>query len=166
LQTGALIAVCKDDELKQRLDTLKETLSEGMDSIRDSIHDLHDESVDLFSEANTLVKGFSFCGISLDYDVESNPERNVKYALLAVMKEALSNIIRHSDATQADITLREHPAFYQLVVHDNGHKKPPKGDGIGLKNIVHRVEALDGRVNISSDNGFTVFVTIPKESIA
>ncbi len=163
LQTGALMATCHDDALKKRLGTLKDTLAEGMDSIRDSIHDLHDDAVDLFAEVKSLVTGFVFCDISLDYDVDSSPPKAAKYALLTVIKEALSNIIRHSNATRASVTIREHPAFYQLIVRDNGTKKTPSGDGIGLKNIAQRVQGLRGQVNISSDNGFTVFVTIPKE---
>lgn len=163
LQTGALMATCQDDALKERLKTLKATLAQGMDSIRSSIHDLHDESVDLYAETKALVDGFGFCGISLDYDVDSSPPKAVKYTLLAVVKEALSNIIRHSNATHVTVTVREHPAFYQLVVRDNGNQKAPQGDGIGLKNISQRVESLNGRVNITSDGGFTVFVSIPKE---
>lgn len=166
LQTGALMATCQDEALKERLSTLKDTLSQGMDSIRSSIHDLHDESVDLYAEVKALADGFKFCELSLDYDVDSSPPKAVKYALLAVVKEALSNVIRHSDATRVNVTLREHPAFYQLVIRDNGSKKTPAGDGIGLKNIAQRVEAAGGRVNITSDDGFTVFVSIPKENKA
>jgi len=158
------MATCADDAMKPRLQTLRDTLSSGMDSIRSSVHDLHDESVDLFAEAKSLTDGFKFCEISLDYDVDSSPPQPVKYALLAVVKEALSNIMRHSDATRVTVALHEHPAFYQLVVRDNGSKAlPAGGGGIGLKNITQRVTALDGRVNISADGGFTVFVSIPKE---
>jgi signal transduction histidine kinase len=94
--------------------------------------------------------------------MDSNPEKKVKYTLLSVVREALSNIIRHSDATQVQLTLREHPALYQLIVRDNGTKKEASGDGLGLKNIAQRVEAVGGLVNIGYDNGFTVFVSMPK----
>jgi signal transduction histidine kinase len=163
LQTGALIATCKDDAMKERLNTLKTTLSEGMNSIRSSIHDLHDESIDLHTEVSSLVRGFQFCGISLEYDIGSNPDKKIKYALIAVIKEALSNIIKHSDAKTVNVSLREHPAFYQLLVKDDGSKKGTSGDGIGLKNIEQRVKGLGGTVNIGYGNGFFVFVSIPKE---
>jgi signal transduction histidine kinase len=163
LQTGALLATCKDPQLKEQLSVLNETLKSGMDSIRESIHGLHEESIDLYAEAQTLTKGFAFCPVSFDYDVEGNPDKKIKYALLAVLKEALSNIMRHSNATEVHIALREHPAMYQLVVRDNGKKFEPVGEGLGLKNIRQRVEALKGIVNISHENGFTVFVSIPKE---
>jgi signal transduction histidine kinase len=164
LQTGALMATCTNDAMKLRLQTLRDTLSSGMDSIRCSVHNLHDESVDLYAETKSLADGFKFCEISLDYDVDSSPPQPVKYALLAVIKETLSNVIRHSSATRVNVTLREHPAFYQLVVRDNGAKTSPSSEGgIGLKNITQRVTSLGGQVNISAESGFTVFVSIPKE---
>lgn len=162
LQTGALLATCGDEALKEKLRVLKDTLSTGMDSVRSSVHDLYDESIDIYSEIKRLCDGFDFCEIVLDYDMDSNPEKTVKYTLLSVAKEAFSNIMRHSDATQVRVTVREHPALYQLIIRDNGTQKNSTGDGIGLKNIAQRVETLGGIVNIGYDNGFTVFVSIPK----
>ena len=163
LQTGALMAICKDIAVYEKLDVLKSTLVQGMDSIRESIHDLYEESIDLYTEAKTLVDNFHFCEISMEYDMGGNPDKKIKYTLLAVLKETLSNIIRHSNATGVLITLREHPAFYQMIIKDNGTKKSASSEGIGLKNITQRVESLKGIVNIGFDNGFTVFVSIPKE---
>ena len=39
----------------------------------------------------------------------------IKYCFAAIIKEALSNVIKHSNATAVKIVLREHPALYQLV---------------------------------------------------
>ncbi len=162
LQTGALMAVCPDEKTKTLLSTLKETLTEGMNSVRNSIHGLYEESVDLFTEIKALTDSFDFCEIALDYDIDGNPDKNVKYALLFILREALSNVIKHSDASFVSVTLREHPALYQLVVKDNGTKKGSVGDGIGLNNIEQRAMSLGGLTNFGYENGFTVFVTIPK----
>ncbi len=163
LQTGALMAINRDDTMRSRLETLRDTLKTGMDSIRASLHDMHDEAMDLHSEVLTLVKGFTFCAITLDYGIESNPDRNSKYALIAILKEALSNVIRHSNASHVRVALREHPALYQLIISDNGSKTAPAGEGMGLKNIAQRVGALGGVVTITREGGFTVFVSLPKE---
>lgn len=162
LQTGALLALNHDEAQKDRLQTLRDTLKGGMDSIRASLHDLHDDAIDVGVEARALVGGFTFCPITLDYGIDSNPDRNAKYALIAILKEALANIIRHSNATQVRVVLREHPGFYQLIVSDNGTKQAASGEGMGLKNIEQRVGALGGVVTITREGGFTVFVSIPK----
>lgn len=163
LQIAALISKCQDESCKEGLNTLNSTLAQAMNSIRDSIHDLHDESLDLYSASRELIDNFAFCPVVLDYDIESNPDKRVKYAFIAIMKEALANIMKHSDAGQVHITLREHPALYQLMVRDNGSKRAVNEGGIGLNNIMDRVSNLGGNINISSDNGFSIFISVPRE---
>jgi Signal transduction histidine kinase len=163
LQTGALLAVSKDEQTKEGLVQIKETLSEAMDSIRNSVHDLHDEALDLQVELQTLIKNFDFCPVKFDYDVDSGLDKEVKYCFIAVVKEAFSNIIKHSNATDVSVVVREHPGLIQLVVQDNGTgTKKHDGEGIGLGNIIDRVAALSGNVNITADPGFRIFISVPK----
>ncbi len=163
LQTGALLAICRDQATREGLIQIKETLSEAMDSIRNSVHDLHDESLDLQVELQTLIKNFEFCPVKFDYDVESPLDKEVKYCFIAVVKEAFSNIIRHSRATEVAVTVREHPGLIQLVVQDNGSGGASLyGSGIGLKNITDRVAALNGNVHITAERGFRIFISVPR----
>jgi len=49
------------------------------------------------------------------------------------------------------------------VVKDNGTMSSKKDDeGIGLKNIADRIVALNGHVNITSEHGFRIFISVPK----
>ncbi|MFA9399110.1 MAG: sensor histidine kinase [Clostridiaceae bacterium] len=163
LQIGALLATNKDEPTKENLKLIKNTLSEAMDSIRNSVHDLHEESIDLESEIKTLIKNFSFCSVELNYDIEFSLEKDLKYCFLSITKEALSNIIKHSNATKASILIREHPGFYQFIIEDNGsYASYYTKNGIGLKNINDRVTSFNGYVNINCDKGFKLFISIPK----
>lgn len=163
LQIGALMAINKDENMSDSLSLVKSTLSEAMDSIRNSVHDLHEEAIDLEIEIQKLVDGFNFCPIKFNYDVELSPKKNIKYCFIAIIKEALSNIIKHSNAIEVLISIREHPALYQLVIKDNGTNIIYNSEnGIGLKNIGDRVASLGGNINISIDNGFRIFISIPK----
>lgn len=165
LQLGALMAINKDEGLRGNLSSIKETLSQAMDSIRNSVHNLHDDSIDLFSQVNTLVNNFTFCQIKLEYDLSDSVDKNVKYCFITIIKEAMSNIIKHSDATEVTITLREHPALYQLIIQDNGSIKDfNPNNGIGLSNITERVSALRGISHIVVESGFKIFISIPKSS--
>lgn len=164
LQVGALLAINRDEATREGLLTVKDTLSSAMNSIRTSVHDLYDDSIDLSAQIQGLVNRFTFCPLSLDYDIRTNPDRKLKYAFIAIVKEALSNIIRHSGATAASIAFREHPALYQLMIADNGAVRDYNPEnGIGLKNIADRVESFHGICNISIENGFQIFISIPKE---
>jgi signal transduction histidine kinase len=176
LQVGALLAINKDQNTMEGLNSIKDTLSEAMDSIRRSVHNLHEESINLQNEIQKLIDHFEFCPVHLDYDVVENPNINLKYCFIAVIKEALSNVMKHSDATRVFIILREHPGLFQLVIQDNGTKSQSKDSreagkdqsyegekGIGLKSIEDRVEALNGHVHISYRKGFRIFISIPKK---
>lgn len=164
LQVGALLAVNRDETVRENLLVVKDTLSSAMDSIRASVHDLYDDSIDLYAQVRKLTEDFSFCALSLDYDIHTNPERKLKYAFVSIVKEALVNIIKHSSASSASITFREHPALYQLVIADNGAvKNYDPENGIGLKNMLDRVAIFHGVCNISTENGFHIFISIPKK---
>ena len=71
--------------------------------------------------------------------------------------------MRHSNATKASVLVREHPALYQLCIEDNGSACTLETDGIGIANMEERVHSLHGNLHILTDNGFKIFITVPKE---
>ena len=166
LQVGALLAICKDDTLKLHLTTLKESLDLAMNNIRNSVHDLHDESIDLQNALQGLVDSFTFCPVHFQCDISKQIPKNVKYCFLAITKEGMNNIMRHSNASRVTLTVKEHPAFYQLLIEDNGttsfHSENVGDNGMGISNMKERAEALHGILHISTENGFRIFVSIPK----
>lgn len=163
LQVSALKVVCRQDEkLEKPLAELSGTLKDAMDNIRTSVHDLKEEAFDLNLKVSELIADFHFCPVRFRCDGEAFP-KDVNYCFLAIIKEGLSNIARHSNATEASIVLLEHPALYQLIIEDNGTKKPrDNGGGIGLWNIQERVEKLGGMFHIDQRQGFRLSVSIPK----
>ncbi|HHY82261.1 MAG TPA: sensor histidine kinase [Clostridiales bacterium] len=166
LQIGALMAVNKEKSIADNLRLIKETLSEAMDSIRASVHNLHEDSVDLKNEIQKLINSFTFCPVDFQYDMNENPDKKIRYCFIAVVKEALSNIMKHSNATEAAITMVEHPAIYQLLIKDNGTNASYNRDnGIGLQSITDRITSLGGNIHISTEKGFRIFISIPKISV-
>lgn len=163
LQTGAISAINQNEEMNPAIDALKETLSLSMNSIRNSIHDLKDDSIDLKTSMAKILEETEF-KTSFSYDVEGELPNDIKNCFLIVLKESITNTRRHSDATRITVTVAEHPAIYQLLVADNGTKEPGQTDhGIGLQNINERVSELDGYCRMSYQGGFRTFITIPKE---
>ncbi|NLK28638.1 MAG: sensor histidine kinase [Clostridiales bacterium] len=176
LQVGALLTITKEELTKEGLSSLKESLSGGMDDIRNTIHKMHDESIDLYAQIQAIVNDFTFCPINYEYDIKTPPSLDIKYCLIAIVKEALSNIIKHSNASRVNVLLREHPAMYQLIIEDNGTMNKEVKDqflnemniqghkGMGLRNISDRVKGFDGNMNISLDKGFQLFIIIPRKN--
>lgn len=177
IQIGALLTISQEPIIKEELGALKESLSEGMDSIRASVHNMHDESIDLYNSIDDLVKNFNFCEIQFEYDVLNPPLLKVKYCFIAIVKESLSNIMKHSNATKVVIVVAEEPSLYRLIIEDNGTISDKTKmlarrvqisneyvEGMGLQNMMERVKGFNGAFQIVAENGFKIFITIPKES--
>lgn len=165
IQIGAVIAITKEEPTRELLTNVNKTLSSGMDSIRESIHNIHDDSIDLYARLNALVENFSFCNATLEYKIENELSSKAKYSILFIVKESLSNVMKHSNSTLVTIRLIEHPGLYQLIIQDNGNKLNKKSSsGIGLSSIEERVSTLGGKINISHENGFRIFISLTKQS--
>ena len=162
LQLGAIKAINKEPVLKKPLDDLHGSLGDAMTNIRKSVHDLHDESIDLESSIRQLTEGISAIDIHVDYDMSNTIPKDIKYSFIAITKEAVSNAVKHSNGDTLDILLREHPGFYQLIVKDNGTDIKINNTGIGLANITDRVNAMKGSLKISTDKGFKLLITVAK----
>lgn len=164
LMTGALLTVEKDKAAQESLLNIKDTLDSAMNSIRQSVHDLHDDSVDLKLSINEILESMRpDFDVRFDYDMSADVPRRVKYCLIAMTKEAVSNIIKHSGGDKVWASFREHPGFYQFSIEDNGKNAVAKPDrGIGLKNMEERAGLLNGTFRIRTQNGFSIFVSIPK----
>ena len=65
LMTAACKTINKDANLAPLLGNLEDSLNGAMNSIRSSVHDLHDDAVNLEDAIRGLVKDFTFCPVSL-----------------------------------------------------------------------------------------------------
>ncbi|MFF8727644.1 sensor histidine kinase [Streptomyces sp. NPDC015171] len=87
-----------------------------------------------------------------------------------VVREAVTNVVRHSDATRCDIGVESAADRVRLTVTDNGTGKavtrPAEGiGGTGLKGLTERLAAAGGslRAGRSPRGGFTVTAELPQE---
>lgn len=163
LQTAALTMIAKESAVKEQLGILSVTLNQAMDSIRESVHDLHDDSVNLESTVAKMLDGYEMYEIHYEYEIHSEMPRETKFCFLTVIKEALSNVVKHSNATEIRVVIQEFQDYYQLLFQDNGNCYEERtGDrGMGLENMKERVESLDGTMNLRTDQGFRIFISIP-----
>lgn len=166
LQLGAILSINKDEKMDAPLRALKDTLDTAMNNIRESVHDLKDDSLDLEYMVKEILIQYESLSINLDYDMGKLLPKEIKYCFMAIIKEALTNVVKHSDASKVSIVMREHPALYQVLIEDNGRgfsNIKNIGTGIGLENMRERVNAFNGNIGFSGENGFRIFITIPKE---
>jgi signal transduction histidine kinase len=70
--------------------SINKTLDQAMNSIRESVYDLHDDSVDLRQAVIEITKAMQEnYHINVDYDMTRNVPRNVKYWFITTIKDKM-----------------------------------------------------------------------------
>ena len=95
-------------------------------------------------------------------------EEKTEMSIYRIILELLNNIVKHAAAEKVSIQLIKYPAYINLMVEDNGrgfdfNKALEEKKGIGLGNILSRVEYMNGSIDIDSSpgKGTTVIIEIP-----
>jgi signal transduction histidine kinase len=100
---------------------------------------------------------------------ESFVPDNIKETLYRIIQEQLTNIIRHAKARMAVIKLHNTASTVFLSIQDNGvgFNTTQCRNGVGITNILNRVETYNGSVQIFSTpgKGCRLEITIPLSSL-
>jgi NarL family two-component system sensor histidine kinase LiaS len=109
-------------------------------------------------------------GIEVDVRVqgERTTPLQIEEALFRMSQEALANVARHSSASEVKMQLTWNEEEVCLSIRDNGlgfDTARTIGKGLGLTSMRERVEALHGRLSISSSmEGTTVEAHVPVDA--
>lgn len=86
--------------------------------------------------------------------------------LMRILNEALSNVLRHADATEVLVSIYEDDSHLSMAIHDNGHGfdvNEATSNHWGIKIMRERSDSINGRLDIRSDStGTTVTVDVPR----
>jgi signal transduction histidine kinase len=87
-------------------------------------------------------------------------------ALLRVVQEALTNVVRHSGAQNAWVELTRQGDHIRLSVRDDGRASLPLREGFGLTGMRERLGQLSGRLEISraAQGGLALDVRLPVQA--
>jgi len=77
----------------------------------------------------------------------------VEVAAYYVVAEALTNVAKHAQASQVHLAVKTEGDYLYLSIRDDGIGGADAGNGSGLIGLVDRVEALGGRIGITSHRG-------------
>jgi signal transduction histidine kinase len=178
LQNPRLTEAKKNELLAQSLETVRQ----GTAETRTLSYLLHPPLLDeagFASAARWYVDGFAErSNIRLLLEVDPNLGRlspEVELVLFRVMQECLTNIHRHSGASQAEIRVQKNQDV-TLTIEDFGKGIPQDlleefrttntGTGVGLAGMRERVREIGGILNITSaGSGTRVEVIVPVEGV-
>ena len=96
------------------------------------------------------------CNFEIYYDdAMNNMSPEIKMNVYRIIQEAFNNINKYANATKIGLILDTEDDFLYLEINDNGvgfNEKKVK-NGIGLKNMKSRTEAMKGEISITSEKG-------------
>ncbi len=148
-------SMADDDILGARLDLTMKDLDQTIRDIRGTIFELQTRpQASLRNEIRDLVReyvpvlGFA-PSVQMNGPVDSALEPGLQQHLVAVLREALSNIARHSGATSAGMELTVTGQELSLTVSDNGVGLPEERRESGLNNAKRRAAMLGGTFEIA-----------------
>ena len=152
-----------------------------LDGVRRACRDLRPSVLDdlgLRAALEWLSDSSSSRGVPCTFTCRGNPAPTTseeEIAIFRIAQEALSNIWRHSGATQASLEVEYLPGRLQLSIHDNGRGFAlqsnsatvynPRG-GLGLIGMRERAALIGATLTISSSsgNGCHVALSLPLAS--
>lgn len=169
LQTDFLQAGNVSNEIRQTLQQLGEhsrKIVSSLDDIVWSIDARNDTAGDLTDRMQDYVNQVFINGeieVHYHFDQLRMHEKlpvDVKENVYLIFKEAMNNILKHSNANKVDIVFSFSGKNYKLLIHDNGTQiKKERKSGQGLRNIKMRAERIGSEVQINTNGGFTVQAT-------
>jgi nitrate/nitrite-specific signal transduction histidine kinase len=161
-------------EAKERVDAAIDTLHGVIRDIRNFIFGLRP----LLLDSGNLQEGLGVLAdemrrntaisIKVDTDLDEELPMPVVAELLAIAREALANVARHSEARNAAIEVSLGDGFVWLSISDDGRGMsggtPPASGHHGLGNMRARAEALGGTfaVNGEPQSGTRIMVAVPR----
>lgn len=136
--------ICKEQVTPQKKFDLLELLEEITDDLNDT-------------QQNILFTCHVIGPITIDDDLKLN--------LYRIVQEQVNNILKYSEATAASIHIEESKGLIELSIIDNGKGFDPSisRKGIGITNIMNRVESYNGHFIIDSrpGEGCKILITLP-----
>jgi signal transduction histidine kinase len=157
-------SIIVNPEVGQRIEKAVDDLDQTIRDIRTTIFELqHRQGGSVRSLVRALVKeyapvlGFTPT-VRILGPVDTTVASGLSEQLLAVLREALSNIARHAVADQAEVEIAASPSEVVLTVTDNGTGLPADRVESGLRNARRRASAQGGVLELlPGEPGGTIF---------
>lgn len=154
------------------LRTIKETTTASMTELRRTVGLLRSKdrparSAVALDDLGALVAAAPGITITIDLRVSRQLPTTVDAAAYRIIQEAVTNIVRHSTAAHAEITVLDRGDMLEVEVSDDGRPRDlsdPGGGGHGIAGMRERAVALGGTLEAGPDgDGFRVRATLPIE---
>lgn len=158
-----------DELIKKNIYGQMSSLIDAARSISHSLYPVNLESVGLVLYVEELIANLSH-KINISLQVMQGYEKKdlfVEVQLYRIIQEFTTNVIKHSDATDIWIYMKDYPDNMAVVISDNGQgfEYEDVKKGMGIKNIESRIKSMNAThkwKKTFSNKGGRLIIKIPK----
>lgn len=183
MQAGVALHVLdrEPDKARESLEAIRDTSRRSLDGLRSQLQAMRETSEDAvptspdvgLNKLDVLLDRIRAGGLEvyadLDPDLRGAPAE-VDVAAYRIVQEALTNVLRHADASRADVSIRTVDGEVHVDVVDDGTASvsatgPAQASASGIAGMRARAEALGGAVRAGplAGGGFAVRARLPLE---
>lgn len=152
----------EDPQAYEMFKQAQQRLSNSVLQLRETVHNMKpivNMGVELLQD---ICKGFSLCPINFQIYGDTLRVPSHFWSILEpCLKEALTNVARHSKAKKVDVKLDINPNIVRLSVLNDGINDNHVNVGIGIRNLRLRARAIGGNISIDTKDGFSLICVLP-----
>ncbi|ALC87057.1 histidine kinase [Bacillus sp. FJAT-22090] len=150
---------------KNEINDINQTARSVLKEVRELVTNMRGTKLEeeLFRVKQILLAAQIDCKVSGTAELVKTPLL-VENVLSMCLKEAVTNVVKHSNATSCSISIKQSAKETLLKIHDNGTGFVVEKDwskGHGLRGIKERLEFVNGSFDIHTKNGTTLNIRVP-----
>lgn len=159
---------------KQQLDRISASVSQAIEEVREIAYNLRPYHLDRLGLTSTIEAMVEKVAASTEIRftaqiaaIDNLFKQEDEISIYRVVQECVSNVVKHSRATEAQVLVSRSDHAVQIIVKDNGQgfnpaERTPAAGGFGLTGISERTKMLGGtyRITSASGQGTTVSINI------
>jgi signal transduction histidine kinase len=148
------------DEAEQLVTTASDELARSLSELRELARGIHPAVLEHgLSAALDSLAARSAVTTTVTFDPSERLPEPVEFAAYFVASEALANVAKYAQATAVEVRVWRTNGVARIEIADDGIGGADDARGSGLRGLADRVEALDGRLLVSSPPGGGTVVT-------
>ncbi|WP_156290094.1 sensor histidine kinase [Oceanobacillus salinisoli] len=162
---GKLVEI-EPEKAKKELNDIHQTARTALNEVREIVSTM--KSIKLKDEVKHISQVLK--AAQIEFKLKGNPDLAdtpllVENVLSMCLKEAVTNVVKHSNATNCKVSIVQSPSEVLIRICDNGKgisDGPNLLEGNGLRGMRERLEFVNGHLKVESLEGTLITIQVPK----
>jgi signal transduction histidine kinase len=163
LQTVGKIMEKNPEKAMELFDKSMNRLNAGVGKMRDAVHNMSAVTFMGIDRMTGICENYSKVPVQFKTSGDmTGVTTNVWHVMEAILNESLTNVMKHSKATNVRVELDVTKHLVRLLIENDGVMKKNEPAGTGLRNLRYRAVTVGGSLTVSKDDEtFKVVCIVP-----